>query len=362
MATIYYVQSERLLEAEFALAEEALLKRQPPRAEVSAVEEALGVVFASSTQAYREVLLGCTLAKLLDASVNIRQPYVDQGPDAFSGRSLDERVVNPFLQRHHIPSSRGPYLSCFRRSVQFNNATRGGLRDKRGYDALLALLDYIEKNPAERRRQFLTRLLYRFVELREEANIALFRLQRISLEQYEQLMDLLLALKSGGVFPVLMVAAMFRTICSTYSLDWEVSFQHINVADKPSGAEGDIVISSDGKTILAVEVTERHVGRARVVATFNTKIAPSGLEDYLFVTASGVDDDAKAQARRYFAQGHEVNFVDVREWILMLLSTMGRLGRATYNQELMAILEEQGIPKALRVAWNESVNQILSGE
>lgn len=208
---------------------------------------------------------------------------MDQGPNAFSGRSLDERVINPFLQANRIPSSKGPYLSVFRRSVQLDTSIRGGLRDKPGYDAFLFLIAYLES--VSRRAEllgFLRYLLYKFAELREAADVPISRLQRISLDQYDTLISGILSTPSGGRFPVLLVVATFNTIKEFIQLDWDITWQGINVADTASGAGGDITISRAGQTLLAAEVTERPVDKTRVDATFSTKIAPYGIEDYLF--------------------------------------------------------------------------------
>ncbi len=70
-------------------------------------------IFNSATQAYREVLIGCLLARHQDQSINLRQPYVNLGEHAFNGRTSDERVINPFLYEKRIPNSCGPYLSVF---------------------------------------------------------------------------------------------------------------------------------------------------------------------------------------------------------------------------------------------------------
>ena len=80
-------------------------------------------LFRSNTQSYREVLLGCVLVRLLDPTADIRKPYMNQGDGAYNGRTLDERVVNPFLHDRLIPATRGPYLASFRRSVTFVPAT-----------------------------------------------------------------------------------------------------------------------------------------------------------------------------------------------------------------------------------------------
>jgi len=358
---IDYDAARELLNEVFGQAESDLLRQSAPSVS-ERVRIACDELFRSHTQAYREVLLGCLIARMQDKKVNIRQPYVEQGRNAFSGRSLDERVINPFLHEKRIPSSRGPYLSVFRRSVQFDEDIRAGLRDKAAYNSFLAAIGYLESTPKKGELlKFLRYLLYRFAELREQATIPLSRLQRMSLTQYDGLISGLLGTPSGGRFPVLLVAATFDAIREFFGLDWQVTCQGINVADAASGAGGDITIRSAGQTVMAAEVTERPVDKSRVVATFNTKIAPTGIEDYLFfVRLSGVAPAAKQQAHQYFAQGHEVNFLEIKDWILMSLATMGRRGRATFNRILLDLLDASDIPRTLKVAWNEQVTKIVS--
>lgn len=358
---IDYDAARKLLDEVFGQAENDLLQGLPPSVD-DRLRVACGELFGSRTQAYREVLLGCLIARIQDKKINIRHPYVEQGRNAFSGRSLDERVINSFLHEKRIPSSRGPYLSVFRRSVRFDETIRAGLRDKAAYSSFLGAVGYLESTSRKGELlKFLRYLLYRFAELREQATIPLSRLQRMSLTQYDGLISGLLGTPSGGRFPVLLVAATFSAIKEFFGLDWRVTYQGINVADAASGAGGDITITSAGQTLMAAEVTERPVDKSRVVATFNTKIAPTGIEDYLFfVRLSGVAPEAKQQAHQYFAQGHEVNFLEIKDWILMSLATMGKRGRATFNSILLGLLDASDIPRTLKVAWNEQVTKIVS--
>lgn len=314
-------------------------------------------IFATTVQAYRETLLGCAIARLQDRALNIRLPYINQGADAFNGRTLDERAVNPFFQEHRIPSSRGPYLAAFRRSVRFDASPREGLRDKIGYDAFLELIEYLETTDDEADlRAFIAYLLYKFAKLREAADVPLSRLQRISLEQYDTLITSLLNTPSGGRLPVVIVVAALRTIKDFFGVEWDIGYQGINVADAQTGVGGDVTITQGGRIVFAAEVTERPIERARVVATFNTKIAPNAIEDYLFfVRPKTLAEDARQQARQYFAQGHEVNFLEVKNWVLQSLATMGKHGRGLFNDHLMQLLDDQDMPRGIKVAWNDYV-------
>jgi hypothetical protein len=320
------------------------------------VETWLDSIFDSGTQAYREVLIGCVIVSLDDTSLDIRKPYANQAPDAFNGRTLDEKVVNPFLHEKRIPSSRGPYLSTFRRSVDFTPATRQGVRDKAGFDALLHLIDYVRSAAEDGRSNFLIKLLCRFVQLRESSNIPLSKLNRVSLAQYSQLIAGLLKVPSGGRIPVIVVVAVLHAIKSHFSLGWTIEYQGINEADAAAGAGGDVTVRDGEAIILAAEITEREVSKSRVVAIFNRKISPAAIRDYIFFAP--YSEEALAQANQYFAQGSEVNFVDIHNWMSMSLVTMGQTGRDAFNAQMTLMLAAEDVPRSVKVAWNELVASI----
>lgn len=319
-------------------------------------EESFGTIFDTNVQAYRETLLGSALARLLDRTINIRLPYTALGPGAYSARTLDEKIVNPFLHHERIPASRGPFLSVFRRSVRFeaNAPTREGLRDKTGYDAFLQLLSVLEGMSSEEElRSFIAYLLFKFVQLRDKAGVVVSSLQRVSLEQYGALIDGLLRTPSGGRLPVMIVAGVFQAWKDHFGLPWSVELQGINEADAATGAGGDITIRDSKGVILAAEVTERPVDRSRLETTFNAKIAPNAIADYLFfVRLDSVADDAREQARRYFAQGHDINFVDIKTWATMCLASMGNRGRDLFQRHLRDLIADPRTPSTIKVAWN----------
>jgi hypothetical protein len=359
MPVIDYDKAKRLLDELFAEAELAFHDKKLP-AIASDLAIAGEKLFASATQSYREVLLGCCLARLLDASINIRHPYVNQGDDAFNGRTLDERVVNPFLQERMIPCSKGPYLASFRRNVKFVPETGRGLRDKAGYTALLAFIAALSRSEAAEARRISLFILYGLCQLRDASRIPLSQISRLSLDQYERLLGELLQIQSGGLVPVLLAVAMLRTIKACFDLKWKIDFQGINVSDKASGAGGDITVTLDGETILAIEVTERPIEKSRVVSTFNTKVVRAGIQDYLFVYSSATPtDEARAAARTYFSQGHEINFVQVTEWITNNLATIGARCRTMFTRELLSLLDQRDVPASVKIAWNDIVRKLI---
>ena len=362
---IDYDNATGLLGSTFELAQSDLMNACPPDVgQELFYYSSFESVFRSNTQAFREALLGCAIARILDLSTNIRQPYVNQGPDAFNGRTLDERVVNPFLQENRVPCSRGPYLSVFRRSVVFDNTTREGVRDKQGYDQFLNIISYLEGTDDEPTlRSALRYMLYKFLELREQSTVPLTHLNRMSLEQLDALTAGLLATPSGGRFPMLIVIATYIALKHCFNPNWQVDWQGINVADSASGVGGDVTVTCDGDVVVSAEVTERPIDRSRLVSTFNTKIAPNGIKDYLFFVMPGAaTPEARAQARQYFAQGHDIDFLVIRDWVIITLGTLGTRGRSAFNAAMIDLLDSPDVPATLKMSWNEQINRVVSAQ
>jgi len=118
-----------------------------------------------------------------------------------------------------------------------------GLRDRKGYDSLLALITFVAKEKSgENLKLLLHNLLFEFIELQLATEIPLARIQRISLEQYDNLISGLLSTPSGGRFPVILIEAVFQAIKGRFGLDWNVETHGINVADRPRGTDGDSTI------------------------------------------------------------------------------------------------------------------------
>ena len=360
MANMDYDKATELLSRLFAEAEEGFRNKQPPSVSTHIVTATERLV-SSATQSFREVLLGCCLARMLDTAINIRHPYVNQGGDAFNGRTLDEKVINPFLQDRMIPCSKGPYLASFRRSVKFVPETAGGLRDKEGYKSLLTFLDELEKAKRAEAKILTLYLLHNLCMLRDASSVPLSQISRLSLDQYDRLLMDMLHVQSGGLIPVLLVVAMLRTIKSCFNLEWKIEYQGINVSDKAAGAGGDITVTLAGEIILAVEVTERPIEKSRVVATFNTKVVRSGIQDYLFVYSSAMPtDEARTAARAYFSQGHEINFAQAKEWIINNLATIGARCRGIFTKELLSLLSGREVPASVKIAWNDVVRTLIT--
>ncbi|MHB8486311.1 MAG: hypothetical protein ACYDCM_11395 [Candidatus Acidiferrales bacterium] len=73
-----------------------------------------------------------------------------------------------------------------------------------------------------------------------------------------------------------------------------------------------------------------------------------------------LNDEVMQQARQYFAQEHEINFLEIKDWILVILATIGKEGRSAFNAEITEGLNEPDMPAALKVAWNKQIERLTS--
>ena len=321
----------------------------------------LNAIFSSKTQSYREALLGCAVAKYQDMNCNIRHPYVKQGENAFNGRSLDEKVINPFLVSKQIPCSKGPYLATFRRNVTFSSDTREGLRDKEGFDALLSLLTTLESmKDKDSIETIIIVLLKYFIDIRENAIVRLIPIRRFHIDQYRSLLNKLLSKPSGGLIPMLLTDEIFFTINHCMKAGWTIDRQEINEADRATGAPGDITIYKDKKIIKAIEVTERIISKARLDSTFSTKITVNNVAEYLFVYTNGTpSEEARERAKLYFAQGYNINFISIIDLTIHILSIGDEVFRTLYNDRLFELFNAEDVNATIKVAWNETLTEIM---
>jgi hypothetical protein len=298
---------------------------------------------------------------MIDPNIDIKLPYVKQGSHAFNGRTLDEQVINPFLMSKQIPCSRGPYLATFRRNVKLDASTREGLRDKDGYDAMLVILNAIELTSDELdSKAFLIVLLKHFIILRDNSRIRLVKMARMSVEQYSSFIAKLLHHQSGGLLPLLLTIALFRTIDEQNNRKWDVSYQGINSADGATGAAGDITIKKNDTLYKAIEVTERPITRTRVVTTFDTKISITNAKDYLFVYTSSVPDESVYEvARTYFAQGFDINFIRLQNLLLSVMLIGNDETRVIFTNQMIDLLDRSDVPSSVKTAWNDSLQRVI---
>lgn len=62
---------------------------------------------------------------------------------------------------------------------------------------------------------------------------------------------------------------------------------------------------------------------------------------------------------QYFAQGHDVSFLQVRPWLTNNLATLGVRCRVMFTNVFLHLLESPSVPAALKVRWNDLVQEVI---
>lgn len=246
------------------------------------------------------LLMACLLAKLHRPEVDVRKPYTEIGePDAFSGRTYDERYLTAFINEHNLP--------C-------NNTTAFLTPALRNRSMMLTrTLNLLGKPPQ----------LYQFV------------------------LELLDDVSNNRITPDDLLAETIRS--------------H-NAADVQTGTLGDVEITllGDDEIITSYEMKNKRVTNEDIDRALQ-KMSASGkrVDNYIFITTEVIDEQVQNYARSLYQETGGIEFIvlDCISFIRHFLHLFHRLkGRFLETYQSM-ILEEpqssvsQPVKEAFLAMW-----------
>ncbi len=326
------------------------------------------------------LVMACLLAKLHNSNLDVRKPYTEIGdPDAFSGRTYDERYITPFVNQHDLPCN--PTTAFLTPALRNRNATltpQTNLvgRPRAVYVAMLQLLDDVAAGRVSV-EVLLTQVVRELLQLRDErrqrmqAMLAeLKQLQPdkpLSSEEITTLIQQHLASKAASRLPVLVVASIYATLTDTVG-ERVLPLESHNAADMQTGALGDLlVVEADNDRVLtAYEIKSRKI----TVDDLNvalTKLArhDTPIDNYIFVTTEVISDDVLQQAYAVYAQaGVEMAVLDCVAFLRHFLHLFHRHRVAFLEnyQELLLIEPESAVRQPLKEAFLALRRAAESGE
>jgi len=304
---------------------------EPQALEQGLLEDLDWVARCESNRAGVRLLLSAVLAKHLEPNLNATQPYTEiEGIGSFSGRTLDERVVGPFLASKKLPTNSttafltpalrnisaplgrdielvGSPKGLYSRAVRVLNDVQDGLADSGS--VLVAILHALEQMRIDNENR-LNALLSKVdkspdaIGLPSEAIVNLLRQH--------------LACKNSSRLPVLIVAAVYEAISEGFPERVRTLNAH-NAADLQTGALGDVEVWIETETNL-VTVYEM---KAKAVSDEDINIAvkkiiasKSRVDNYLFVTTEPIDSQVAERASELYADlgGTEIAILDCIEF------------------------------------------------
>ncbi len=323
-----------------------------------------------SNRAGARVIMACTLAKIVHPEVDIRKPYTEIGaPDAYSGRSYDEKYIGHFARSLQLPvNATTAWLTPALRNISAPLTPPMSIAGtpRRMYEELIGLLNDIhigQVTPEEALAECIRVLLL----LRDERNTRIKQLldelatsrpeTPLSSEEIVDLIRRHMESPNASRLPVLVVASAYVAAAQRLGETAKPLLFH-NAADSQTSALGDVEITliDDEKTMTTYEMKDKEVTTEDIdIAVEKLAASVERPDNYLFVTTAPIDAKVIQYARALYRNtgGTEFAILDCLQFLRHFLHLFHRLRidfLETYQQ--MVLKEpESAVSQPLKEAF-----------
>jgi DNA adenine methylase len=331
------------------------------------IQDRANYIVNCSTKSGIRAILACALAKEMDPSLDIRKPYTEIGTsDSYSGRTVDEDHVEPFVMEHDLPANQT--TAWLTPAFRTNSAPLTPGTDLVGtpaklYDTVIDLLDDVYEgriSAADTLAAMFKEMLIlkakrdeRLSELLEEVGESN---EKVALSS-EEIVDLIrqhLDSPKSSRLPVLVVAAAYRAAEENLGETVKELHSH-NAPDAQTGALGDVEITLQGSNgvVTSYEMKAQEVNKEDIRKAIK-KINNFGenVDNYIFITTKDVDKEVQDYAKSLYRDlgGVEIVILDCIGFIRHFLHLFHRL-RVDFIDAYQDLLLEQpdaSVPQALK--------------
>lgn len=303
------------------------------------------------------LLMACLLAKLHRPEIDVRKPYTEIGePDAFSGRTYDERYITAFINEHNLPcNSTTAFLTpaLRNRNVMLTRSLNLVGKPPQLYQFVLELLDDVNGNRIASNDLLAETIRWLIIDrnekqLRLEALIQELKTTEgalpLSSEDIVNLVEKHLSLKGTSRLPVLIVASAYQSV-QQYLGEKVLALQSHNAADLQTCALGDVEITllEEDEIVTSYEMKDKRVTNEDIDRALQ-KLSVSGkrVDNYIFITTETIDEQVQDYARSLYQETGGIEFVilDCIGFIRHFLHLFYRLRRKFLETYQSMILEE----------------------
>ncbi len=320
----------------------------------------------SSIVSVRYALVTQLLGKIADPKRHIlKLQLAAAGDGAWDARSFSTAVVVPWVADNHgiLGSSAEPYASKPLRRPRLTE-DMDNVRSKREWNALVQFLSPLELAPAEELRSAFLRVLGSLARKMKRQSFSYPIPRRLSQAQLQDMLARFLAVRSGGLRPLAVAAALFRVVGEGFSLFTRVESQGVNSPDSASGAPGDIMCFFDDEVRLVVEVKEAAVSVNQVQASSRKAMeVEAGLTNLLFAAPSLRErdrDEIAAFADQRWASGLNVYTRDILGLAHFAFALLPEEWRVTFVRAVCDELDRR-MDHSARTAWYELLSELVGG-
>ncbi len=351
-------------DAAVALEGESAISDEEIRGRIDRVCRTLG------NRAGVRLLMACMLAKVDRPEIDPRKPYTEIGdPDAFSGRTYDERYLSGFITEYSLPcNSTTAFLTPALRNHNSMLTPMTALvgRPAQMYADTLQVLDDVANGRVSAMDVLVeaVRVLIAIRDERKDRMEGLISALRhsdgalpLSTEGIITLLSQHLACKHSSRLPVLIVAAAYRAAEDLLGESARRLGSHLS-ADEQSGALGDVEIHlvNDENVVTVYEMKAKRVTRGDIDRAV-TKILSAGTrpDNYIFITTDGVDAEVREHAASMYdrTNGVEIAILDCVGFLRHYLHFFHRLRLRFLDayQELVLGEPESAVSQPLKESF-----------
>ncbi len=269
-------------------------------------------------------LLACTLAKSVIPSVDIRKPYTEIGtPDAYSGRTYDERYIGPFVRKHQLDcNSTTAFLTPALRNITTiltPDLVIAG-NPPQVYQATLQLLTDVQEERVS--AEDVLAEAFRWLLLMKDERLHLLDKALDSLkfsegtvplssEDVVKLIEQHLNSPYSSRLPVLVVAAAYKAAEQNLGERF-IPLQAHNAADLQTKSLGDVQITliDDNRVITAYEMKAKRIEKEDIdIAIEKVRKVSNRIDNYIFITTNEINIQVKDYAASMYKRTAGVEFV-----------------------------------------------------
>jgi len=268
-------------------------------------------------------VMACSLAKIHHPAVDIRSPYTEiHAPDAYSGRTYDERYLTPFILEHKLPCNNTtafltPAFRNHNRVLTPDIMMVG--RPEVLYKTVLELLTDVQDNRVSA-QAVLAESIRLLIIIRDEqqqrlqmllANLSTNQdLTQLSAAAIVTLISQHLSARRSSRLPVLVVAAAYYTAANALGIS-VMPLEHHNAADEQTEALGDLEIVTSGENPISAvfEMKTRRITLQDLdQAVQKLRGAAQPVDQYIFITTEEVSEAVSEYAADLYNRTDSVEF------------------------------------------------------
>jgi hypothetical protein len=325
--------------------------------------EAISRSINSKTKTYRYVLPTQLACKAADPALDARSIQATCGlPGAFDARSVSQSAIVRFDRENHnvLGGSAEPYANNPVRIPAILPGERAAQKDKQGFDDLVNVLEYAQRNPSQADTLLAATLLA--VHARLASTTVVYPVpHRASLVATLGACESFLNERTGGIRLQSVAVALMRTLGKRFGLYESVVAHHVNTSDASSGSAADLECAdANGATVIAVEVKDRaltlHHAQDKLPALRSKRI-----REMIFLVQGGViasdRESIDALIAKEFATGQNIYVSEFTDFLAVSLIQTGEAGRREFLEQVGHQLDESKADVSHRARWSA----LLSG-